>query len=398
MIGEIFAGVLLGPVFLNLINRGAAFNMLSDLGALFLVIMVGLGISVNDLTKILFSKVILIGILAFLIPFLCGIGVGIYFNQGIFSSLVIGLCIAMTALPVSIKILHELGLVDSEMGRCIISAAIFDDVVAFILFGIISNFIKSGSSSGSIIIASFASVFKGLILLVLLFLVNYGSNWLLKKENLAERFSRRLNNSSVSMFSIFFFFILLFSAITELLGFHFIIGAFWGSLFVSDKIIGEQNFNKIKMACSALSISLFTPFFFVNLGAEFRYDSISNAGLLFSILLFSYLSKIMGGYLGGILIGQSKKLSLLIGTGLNGRGIMEIVIAKIAYEEKLINPEIFSILIIIGIVTTLTTPIMLKSILRPKQMKFLPENAIGETEKRRIKTDISTNQRESHLI
>ena len=102
------------------------------------------------------------------------------------------------------------------------------------------------------------------------------------------------------------------------------------------------------------------PFFFSGIGLEFNFTSIKNVGLLLGILIVSYLSKIMGGFLGGRMAGLSIKTSFTLGIGLNARGIMELVIANIAYRNNLINTEVFSILVVMGIVTTLTTPLLLK--------------------------------------
>ena len=74
----------------------------------------------------------------------------------------------------------------------------------------------------------------------------------------------------------------------------------------------------------------------------------------------SYFSKILGGLFGGYLAGLENRISVILGIGLNARGIMELVIANIAFKAGYINAEIFSILIVMGVLTTLTTPIMLK--------------------------------------
>jgi Kef-type K+ transport system membrane component KefB len=102
------------------------------------------------------------------------------------------------------------------------------------------------------------------------------------------------------------------------------------------------------------------PIFFAGIGLEFNIGSIHNLGLMGGILLASYASKIVGGYLGGRLAGMRHRASLTLGIGLNARGIMELVIANIAYKNGMISTELFSILVLMGVLTTLTTPMMLK--------------------------------------
>ncbi|MFM7896146.1 MAG: cation:proton antiporter, partial [Flavobacterium sp.] len=87
---------------------------------------------------------------------------------------------------------------------------------------------------------------------------------------------------------------------------------------------------------------------------------IQNYPLLFAIIAVSFLSKIIGGYVGGRFARLDHKISLALGFGLNARGIMELVIANIAYKAGIINTEIFSMLVIMGLITTLATPFLLK--------------------------------------
>jgi Kef-type K+ transport system membrane component KefB len=159
---------------------------------------------------------------------------------------------------------------------------------------------------------------------------------------------------------LFFVFVLAFSTITELLGFHFIIGAFFASMLVNKNLVGKTYFTAISNTTNGLAMGFLAPIFFAGIGLEFSFSAIQNYSLLIAILLVSYLSKIVGGYLGGRLAGLNNKVSMIIGIGLNARGIMELVIANIAYQSGLINLEIFSILVIMGVLTTLTTPSLLK--------------------------------------
>jgi Kef-type K+ transport system membrane component KefB len=109
-----------------------------------------------------------------------------------------------------------------------------------------------------------------------------------------------------------------------------------------------------------MAMGFLAPIFFAGIGLEFNMSSIANIGLLISVLGISYLSKITGGFFGGKLAGMGTRASLTLGIGLNARGIMELVIANIAYRNGLISTEVFSILVIMGILTTLTTPLLLK--------------------------------------
>jgi Kef-type K+ transport systems, membrane components len=162
------------------------------------------------------------------------------------------------------------------------------------------------------------------------------------------------------LFALFFVFVLLFSTFTESLGLHFIVGAFFASMLISDSLIGKENLKAIETTTNNMAMGFLAPVFFAGIGLEFNFSSIDNIALLLAVIAVSYLSKIAGGFIGGTLAGLPKNVSLTLGVGLNARGIMELVIANIAYKNGLINTEVFSILVIMGVLTTLTTPLLLK--------------------------------------
>jgi Kef-type K+ transport system membrane component KefB len=200
----------------------------------------------------------------------------------------------------------DLGKINSDVGQKIISVAIFDDVLALTILGILLNMKDTDMSWVSVIKVSAVSIFKLLVFLAILYF-------------------------SYSFIKL-----------------------------ISDKLVGHRHMESFHNTTNSLAMGFLAPIFFAGIGLEFQISSIHNYGLLIAVLAVSYLSKIMGGYLGGRFAGLNKKISLTLGVGLNARGIMELVIANIAYKAGLIDAEIFSILVIMGIVTTLSTPIMLK--------------------------------------
>lgn len=363
MIGEIIAGIILGPSILNLIHRTEDIKVISELGIFLLVIIAGLEINIDDILKSLRGRNIVISIMAFFIPIFGGIGVGVVFKQDVMTSVFIGLCVAITALPVSIRILMDLGKINTEVGQKIISIAIFDDVLALSILGVLLNIKDTDMSVMSILKAGGVSFLKLIVFLVLLSFAYLLIRKLLKRGNYIQESLDKLVSflkGKEPLFALFFAFILLFSTFTENLGLHFIIGAFFGSMLISESLIGKNNLHAIEKTSSNMAMGFLAPIFFSGIGLEFNFTSIKHVGLLLGILLVSYLTKIIGGFLGGRMAGLSTKTSFTLGIGLNARGIMELVIANIAYRNNLINTEVFSILVIMGIVTTLTTPLLLK--------------------------------------
>lgn len=363
MIGEILAGIILGPSLLDLIHRTEEIKTISELGIFLLVIIAGLEINFDDILKSLKGKNIIISIMAFFFPLLSGFTVGYLFGLEAMTTVFIGLCVAITALPVSIRILMDLGKINSDIGQKIISVAIFDDVLALSILGVLLNIKDTDMSIVSIIKFSIISIIKLATFLIILIISYKLIQKLSNKENYLEG---QLNNlltvlkGKESLYALFFVFVLIFATITESLGFHFIIGAFFASMLISENLVGKKHLDSFHNTTNSLAMGFLAPIFFAGIGLEFNFYSIQNYWLLAAVLFVSYFSKIVGGFLGGKFAGLNNRISLTMGVGLNARGIMELVIANIAYKSGLIGLEIFSILIIMGIVTTLSTPIMLK--------------------------------------
>ena len=369
MIGEIIAGIVLGPSLFGLISLTEDINVISELGVFLLVISAGLEINVDDIVRSIRGKNIYITILAFFIPFVLGLAVGAIFKLGVTSSIFIGLCISITALPISVRILMDLGILNTDIGKKILSAAIFEDVLALAFFGFILNARNTDMTFLSIAKTVGWSALKLAMFLVILAVAYFFSKKISKRHNYIENWLDRfleILKGKESLFALFFVFVLIFATITETLGFHFIIGAFFAALLINKNIVGENNLNTIQTSTNGLSMGFLSPIFFASIGLEFNIISIKHIWLLLVVVIMSYFSKILGGFLGGRLAKLPSNASLSIGIGLNARGIMELVIANIAFKEGMINSELFSILVVMGVLTTITTPFMLKWSLRKK--------------------------------
>jgi Kef-type K+ transport system membrane component KefB len=372
MIGEIIAGIILGPSLFGIIHRGEELKVISELGVFLLVIIAGLEINFDDILKSLKGKNIIISLMGFFLPIFSGFTVGYFFGKDVMTTVFIGLCVAITALPVSIRILMDLGKINSSIGQKIISVAIFDDVLALTILGVLLNIKDTDMSVISIVKISLISILKLSLFITILIFSYYAIKKLSNKEDYLERHLNAVLSilkGKESLFALFFVFILIFATITETLGFHFIIGSFFAAMLINEKLVGKNHLESFHKTTNGLAMGFLAPIFFAGIGLEFHFGSIQNIPLLLTILFVSYVSKILGGFLGGKLANYDSKFALTLGIGLNARGIMELVIANIAYKAGLINLEIFSILVIMGVFTTLTTPFFLK-----KSFQFMEKN------------------------
>lgn len=363
MIGEILAGVILGPTMLNYIHRTEDLKVISDLGVFLVVIIAGLEINFDDILKSVRGRSIVISLLAFFLPIVSGFLVGQAFGQDVMSTIFIGLCVAITALPVSVRMLMDLKQLQSPIGKRIVSVAIFDDVLALSILGVLLALKDVEKTYAAITQATIFSLIKLVLFLAVVAIVYRIIKSFAKRENFIESQLNKLLlllRGKESLFAIFFVFILLFSTLTESIGLHFIIGAFFASMLLSKDLVGEKHLNTFHNTTNSMAMGFLAPIFFAGIGLEFKFGSITNYWLLASIIAVSFASKIIGGYLGGRFARLNHRQSVTLGFGLNARGIMELVIANIAFRAGLIDVEIFSMLVVMGLVTTLTTPFLLK--------------------------------------
>jgi len=369
MIGEVLAGIILGPTLLGFVNTSEELKVISDLGVFLLVIMAGMEIDIESIRESIRGKNFWIALLGFLVPFTSGITIGLLFNLNMMLTVFLGLCISITALPVSIRILIDLGKLNTDVGQKIISAAIFNDIVSLLILGVILD-IKDGA--GNYADLSLSVLFTVAKLVVFTALIIFIYRFLQRAKNKMEFITQRIDfvtnylKGKESLFAMVIVFVLAFASITEIVGLHFVIGAFFGGMLLTSEMLGRDKYLGVQKSISGITMGFLAPVFFANMGVHFNLFEINNISLLLIILLFSFISKILGGYLGGSLAGMRRRKSLTLGIGLNARGIMELVIANIALQNGFIDTSMFSILVLMGITTTVITPILLK---RP-QMSF----------------------------
>jgi Kef-type K+ transport system membrane component KefB len=148
------------------------------------------------------------------------------------------------------------------------------------------------------------------------------------------------------------------SLIAQEIGLHFIIGTFFSGLIVYKEMIGVQNFSRVYGIISAITFGFFAPIFFALIGIEFQVQSLVNSIPLFLVLLaVAIVTKISAGFIGARIVKFSNESSVAIGLLMNGRGMVELVIASIGFAAGILDITLFSIAVAIGFITTIVAPI-----------------------------------------
>ncbi len=367
MIGEIAAGVLVGPSVFNLIHNTPEIKAISDLGVLLLVFLAGMEMDVRELWKAFRGKGAWVAALAFVVPFALGSFAGAMYGYGNTRTLFLGLCIAVTALPVSVRILMDLAKLQTFIGQKIVSTAVANDVTSLLILGIILNMKASQGNWEDLLLSVGVTAGKAI-----LFMACVAAAWHLITFSVGRvPFSRKILDWVLPrlrvkepLFAVVFLFVVAFASFSEALGLQFVVGAFFGALVLSPKTLGKTNFEAVEKTASSITMGFLGPIFFAALGLDFNARSLTDWRLVTAVLIAAFSGKILGGYWGGRLAGLRMDESWALGIGLNGRGIMELVIANIALSKGFIDEGLFTVLVLMTVLTTLATPVLLKRIYR----------------------------------
>lgn len=369
VVGEMLAGVLLGPAVLGFVHPTEALAGVSALAVFLVILSAGLEMSFREVLAAMRGRGLVIALLGFALPFAGGAAVAQAFGMDIMRTVFLGLCVATTALPVAVKILDDLGLLNTAIARYAISTAVLNDVVALFVLGIVLG-LPAQSSWQEVVSASSVASVKLVALIAAVLALNAFVLWLERRGVNVPAFPERLVAAfgPDALFGVVVVLVLVFGSFTEALGFHFVIGAFFAALLLDERHFYPQRFEDLKHTLGSVTNGFLAPVFFASLGLEFSFDALSSRpGFVAAVLAVSIATKMAAGWWGGLLVGMSHREALGLGCVLNGRGVMELVVAGIAYERGFIGQGLFSVLVLMGIVTTLLTPVMFNALVSARQ-------------------------------
>ena len=361
LIGEILAGILLGPAILNLIQPSAALAGVTELAIFLIILNAGLEMRFSDILDAMRGRGMLLAALSFLIPFIGGVAVAAAYEQDVMRMVFLGLCISITALPVAIKLLGSLRILHTQIAKYALATAVVNDVAALFILGIVLNMPEQRTLPEAAGAVGLAILKLGMLAVVVLSM-NWLLNWLDRRNLSVHAVPESLIRifGPEALFGIVVVFVLIFGTISEALGFHFVIGAFFGALFLDKRHFLASRYEDLRGTLASITNGFLAPIFFAYLGLEFQLQSISEIDFPVVVILVSIATKLFAGWLGGRLIGMPNREAIGLGCVLNGRGVMELVVAGIAYQKGFIGSTMFSTLVLMGILTTFLTPMLFK--------------------------------------
>jgi Kef-type K+ transport system membrane component KefB len=362
VIGEIAAGILLGPSFLGyhfphtaelLFPPDSLGNLqfLSQIGLILFMFVVGMELDVKVLrnraqhavvvshASIIFPFTLGMGLAYFLYPLFCPPNIG-FLSFALF----LGIAMSITAFPVLARIVQERGLSRTSLGAMAITCAAVDDITAWCLLAAVIAIVKAGSIVSSLWTIGMAAAYVAIMLgLVRPFL-----------KKLGDIFADR-ESLSKPIVALFFVILILSAYATEVIGIHALFGAFLaGVIMPSNARFRNVFIEKVE----DVALVLLLPLFFVYTGLRTEIGLLNNPGLwkwCAAILVVAVAGKFLGSAFSARFMGTSWRESLLLGALMNTRGLMELVVLNIGYDLGVVGPEIFAMMVIMALVTTLMT-------------------------------------------
>ncbi|MEE9208897.1 MAG: cation:proton antiporter [Kiloniellales bacterium] len=384
-VGELIAGVALAAVlalfggalpFLGDMTDSDVLGGVAQVGIFFLVLLAGIEMKPAAIAQST-RGALAIALGGMILPLAGGIGLGwLILPESELKpalAMVVGVSMAITAIPATAKVLSEFGLLHTPLGEMVISAAIFDDVFALFLLAVLTAFVQTGHVPDPWVLvwllAKVAAFFAITIVLGV---------------HLYPRISRRIGamEAATLELSAIVALGLGYGWLAEFLGMHWIMGAFMAGLYFEESRVGARAYGDLKLIVSALTGGLLGPMFFAWIGLQVDLRAVAAIpGIVLALILVAFLSKLVGAGLPALWIGLDRRQALSVGVGMSARGAMELVVLSIVLEAGLferagttdaVTAHLFSALVIMAMVTTLLVPIALRRLVRREAPKVPP--------------------------
>lgn len=357
VVGQIIAGLLIGPAIFNIVQPSDFLNQMAEIGVVLLMFSAGLETDLKELIRTgpLALAVACVGVA---VPLLGGFVLFSLLMYGgfpeigsneFFRALFIGSIMTATSVTISVQTLRELGHLKGKIGTLILSAAIIDDVIGIIVLTFVIS-LSGGDASGN------SSIGKVLIQILLFFVVTIGVGILVYKlfKLLNKKYEHRRR---IPIFGLAFALLMSFVA-EEFFGIADITGAYAAGIILSS--IKDSDYVAQKMDIS--SYMIFGPIFFVNIGLKTSFADMTSELIVFSILfvIVSLITKVIGCGFTAKLAKNSWKDSLKVGVGMMTRGEVALIVASKGLNVGLMDQKYFVAVILLIICSSIVTPIILK--------------------------------------
>lgn len=378
VIGEMIAGIVLGPSIVgNFLPEVNAFifpktslgnlQMVSQIGLILFMFVVGMELNIESLKKKAKAAVV-ISHASILVPYLLGVGLALFtyrhYAPGNIAfhafALFCGIAMSITAFPVLARIIKERNMVHTKLGTIALTCAAADDITAWCLLAFVIAIVKAGSLAASLYTILLTITFISAMIYVV-------KPWL---KNMFEKKNAegKINRSTIA---VMFIVLLLSAFVGEVIGIHALFGAFLAGVIMP---VSHKFREQVTAKVEDVATVLFLPLFFVFTGLRTEIGLLNDTaswGVCAVITLLAILGKFGGSALAAKVTGESHYNSLAIGALMNTRGLVELVVLNIGYDLGILTPQLFTMFVIMALITTFMTNSILNILNRrfPKEAK-----------------------------
>ena len=375
-VGEIVAGIALAAAvvwygdafpFLSRLATSEVLTAVANVGIFALVLLAGLEMEPREIAENTGSS-LAIAVGGMLVPLFGGIGLAWLFlpdsdlKQA--QALMTGVALSISAIPATVKVFTEFGLLHSRIGQTVVAAAIFDDVLGIFLLAIVLALIETGHIPD-----------LGVMALLLLKVVAFFAITILFGRHVYPHVSRGLKTMQATAleFSGLSVVAVAFGWLAQWLGMHWILGAFMAGLYFERERVGVRAYQDMQLIFNVATRGFLGPLFFVFIGIHVDL-SVVTAVPVFLVLLIAiaFFGKVVGAGVPALFFDFTRSEAAAVGIGMSARGAVELVVLSIAYEAGLfslsgqdepITRHLFSALVLAGAITTMLAPSLLRKVL-----------------------------------
>lgn len=376
LVGELLSGVLLGVLAARLVGivpaleglaESESLALITDFSMFFLMLLAGVQMEPRDMAK-RSGRAFAVAFGGMALPLLGGVALGLWFLPAsplrTAQALFLGTALAITAVPVTVRVFMDLGRLDSDVGRTVVSAALFDDILSLFILSLLIGMMHGEPQT----VTSMALL---LLQIGVFFAVTIPIGWFVFPR--VGRYFEHFLIEEVDL-SMLLIAALAYAVIAELLSLHFIIGAFLAGVFFQRPIVEPVVYERVEGQLSGLTTGFLAPIFFASIGMHIELSAfVAVPVFVIALVTVALISKVVGAGLAARWSGMSRLDASMVGIGMSGRGAVELIIANLALQAGLFSQpappppilaHMFSAVVIMALVTTVATPILLRLALR----------------------------------
>lgn len=346
LIGEIIAGVILGPSVLGLLEFTPIIQFFSTIGVILLLFITGVEIN-QKIFRSARTRMVITGIVASIIPFVTGYLLGTALSLPSGESLFLGVVFMLTSIGISVRTLLEKKQLNTDFGMIIIGGAVVSAISGIIFFGILSSVTVNGTITHEVILRPLVIAF--LFILAFTIIGRRVFQFIYEKVQL-------LHNHTLT-YSVAFLIACSSAFVSQFLGLTLVIGSFLAGITLNKSVHEDHDIHE---SLHNMAFGIFITIFFASVGLMMQVtvtELISPFILL--VITVAILSKIIGGVIGSYPFLREKKAAILVGLGMIPRGDLTLALGQSAMVAGIISQQIYTTTVLLVLVTVLVTPILL---------------------------------------